>query len=115
MWLDESDLVWISPRNVYTAHEIGQIMPLVNKNGIYENFLEKNKWILKYWPNSVKIQNSKVKSKNQAFDPGIIEKLAFWLQRRYMKSKMTREVITKTRAIFHPNDWGEVVLSRLSS
>jgi hypothetical protein len=115
MWLDESDLVWRSPRNVYTAHEIGQILPLINKDGIYEEFLEKNKWILKYWPNSVKIQSSKVKSKNQTFRPGITETLAFWLQRKHMKSKMTREVITKTRAIFHPNDWGEIVLSRLSS
>jgi hypothetical protein len=115
MWLDESDLVWRSPRNVYTAHEIGQILPLVNKNRTYEKFLEKNKWILKYWPNSVKIQDAKVKSINRAFRPGIIETLAFWLQRRHMKPKITHEVITKTRAVFHPNDWGKVVLSRLSS
>lgn len=115
MWLDESDLVWKHPRNVYTAHEIGQILPLEDKKNTYGIFLEKNRWILEYWPNCVKINKSKFKTKNRTFNTGVIETLAFWLQRRHMKSKITREVVTKTRAVFHPNDWGKVVLSRLSS
>ena len=31
-----------------------------------------------------------------------------------MKPKITREVVTPTRAIFHPNDWGKKVLTILS-
>ena len=49
MWLDESDLIWKkSDRNIYTAHEIAQIVPLVNKDKTYEKFLYQNKWILDF-------------------------------------------------------------------
>lgn len=116
MWLDESDLAWPKKdRNVYTAHEIGQILPLVNKDLSYEKFIYKNKWIHNFWPNSVKISSSKIngKWKKESGKFNLIEKIAFWLQYRHMKSKITREVVTSTRALFHPQDWGKVVLDRL--
>lgn len=123
MWLDESSLVW-KERNIYTAHEIAQIVPLVNKNSVYERFLSKNKWILNYWPNSVKLQDTKIlryKDTRGNFLVSSIkylisnpfEQLAYQLQKSYMKRKVTREIITPTRAIFHPYDWGKVVLERL--
>ena len=56
MWLDERDLIWgRTDRNFYTAHEIAQIIPLVNKRGTYERFIFVNRWIKDYWPNAVKI------------------------------------------------------------
>ena len=113
IWLDENDLTWgKKDRNIYTAHEIAQVIPMINKNKTYEKFLSDNKWVLKFWPNAVKIRNSKFavqKSKQNIF-----EKLAFKLQYQHMKSKISREVVTKTRALFHPQDWGKIVLSRLS-
>ena len=115
MWMDESDLVWKKrDRNVYSAHEIGQILPLINKDKTYEKFLQKNAWILKFWPNSVKIEVSKhgIRTNKPVFN--IFEKIAFLLQRQYMNSKMTREVVTPTRALFHPQDWGRVILDRLT-
>lgn len=126
MWLDESDLAWYKKgRNLYTAHEVAQIVPLINKNNIYEKFLTENKWILKYWPNAVKIKrykdieilNTKVAnhSISSHFISSLVEKLAFRIQYHHMKSKITREVVTPTRALFHPQDWGKVVLSRLAS
>lgn len=123
MWLDEGDLTWPTrDRNIYTAHEIAQISPLVNKNKTYEKFLYKNTWLLKYWPNAVRVSNleSKILSSNTKFKildsiflP--LEKFCYWFQKNYMKSKLTREVVSKTRAIFHPNNWGKVILSRLRS
>ena len=66
MWLDETDLVWDKKdRNIYTAHEIAQVVPLVNKNKIYKRFLNINKWILNYWPNSVKIRKSNIEYRNK--------------------------------------------------
>jgi predicted nucleotidyltransferase len=116
LWLDESDLEWSKKdRNIYTAHEIGQIRPLINKDKTYEEFVSKNKWILKHWPNAVKIRNLSLAPKNSNFKAGLVEKMAYTLQRVYMKSKITREVVTPTRAIFHPLDWGQVVMGRLSS
>jgi predicted nucleotidyltransferase len=116
IWLDESALSWsIKDRNLYTAHEIAQIVPLVNKEKTYEKFLWQNKWILDYWPNSVRIKNLKLRIKNSSPGINIIEKLAFELQYSYMKNKISREVVTPTRAVFHPRDWGKVVLSRLTN
>jgi predicted nucleotidyltransferase len=110
IWLDEGNLVW-RERNLYTAHEIAQIVILINKDNTYERLLSKNRWILNFWPNSVKISKSKViKSK---LSLGIVESIAFWTQYSYMKSKITREVVTKTRALFHPQDWSSFVLGNL--
>lgn len=112
MWLDEGDLVWKkSDRNVYIAHEIAQIIPLVNKDKAYERFLNLNKWILDFWPHAVKIKNYKFKIKNSK--ASLIEKFCYKLQLKYMQSKITRETITPTRALFHPHDWGKVVMTRL--
>jgi predicted nucleotidyltransferase len=135
LWMDEADLIWKrQDRNLYTAHEIAQILPLVNKSEAYERFLGRNAWILEFWPNSVKIRHidKKLYPTNQIGRARlipyqsnwpssaytlltiIVEKIAFKLQKGYMKSKITREIITPTRAVFHPQDWGQVVLSRLS-
>lgn len=126
MWLDESDLVWgKKDRNIYTAHEIAQIVPLVNKYKTYEKFLCLNKWILDFWPRSVNIQNVDLRMMNYESEKTLfniqysifnsLENIAYKIQYRYMKPKITREVILKTRAIFHPNDWGKLVMTRLSS
>lgn len=126
MWLCETDLIWkINDRNIYTAHEIAQIVPLINKNKIYEKFLWKNKWILTFWSKAVKITKEPKKQGNQEQKKFLISLLAqagsvlnffsFQIQYFYMKPKITREVITSTRAIFHPTDWGKKVLTRLNS
>lgn len=124
MWLDEHLLVWDKKdRNIYTAHEIAQIVPLVNKNKVYEKFLWQNRWILNYWPNAVSMPHAlsykpytKKTIKHIAYSiMQSLERLSYWLQYFYMKSKITREVVTPTRAIFHPNDWGKVVIKKLSS
>jgi hypothetical protein len=112
MWMEESDMVWKNPRNIYTAHEIAQIISLVNKNKVYEKFLFKNRWILDFWLNAVRIVNCK--SENSFHRISFIEKIAFKFQYSYMKNKMSREVVTPTRAIFHPLDWGKIVLAKLN-
>ncbi len=126
MWLDESDLVW-RKRNMFTAHEIAQIVPLFNKDKTHEKFIHKNHWINAYWPNAVKISNleSRIKKKevnkprfgriihNSLFILRVLEPLARALQKEYMRNKVTKEVITPTRALFHPVDWGKYVSSKL--
>jgi predicted nucleotidyltransferase len=120
MWLDEDDLIW-RKRNFYSAHEIAQIVPLVNKGETYEQFLYKNKWILNYWPNSVRISNleSRIRNKYSRFKIldsifMVVEKLAFRFQYRHMKPRITHETVTSTRALFHPHDWSKIITRRLS-
>lgn len=131
IWLDSTDLAWSEKeRNIFTAHEIAQVVPLVNKNGIYEKFLSKNSWIKDYWPNAVDIRNQELGIMNKGirrkksiiqylihnslFIIRVLELMAFKLQYFYMKDKITRETITPTRALFHPVDWKKIVLSRLA-
>ena len=123
MWLDESDLVWFpKKRNIYTAHEIAQLRPLVNKAKIYERFIAKNGWVKGYWPNAVKIRNQESGVRNNSkeilidnslFTIRFFEWIAFRLQYSYMRKKITRETVTVTRALFHPVDWGKYVLEKL--
>jgi len=95
MWMDEHDIIWKSKRNIYTAHEIAQILPLVNKERTYEKFLYQNKWILKYWPNAVRIENcttsssSSLKIENSRVGKSLLEKIAYQIQLNHMKSKIT--------------------------
>lgn len=120
MWLDEAALAWPArDRNIYTAHEICQIKPLLNKNKTYEKFLAKNYWVRGFWPNAIRVQSTKCKVQRKILGTKDcvpftwLEKFVFKMQYLYMKSKITREVISPHKAIFHPNDWGKVVLSGL--
>lgn len=119
MWFDESNLVW-EKRSLFSAHEIAQIIPVLNKDGTYEKFIMDNRWIFKFWPNSVSIKrlNSK-RNKNILFllfvflISVLVEPLSYLLQRLYMKNKVTREIISPTRAVFHPVDLESVILKKL--
>lgn len=126
IWLDENDLAWHPKRrNLYTAHEIAQTVPLVNKDKTHEKFIWKNEWTRDYWPNAAKLksyQATKLPSKKGSVARflgslvfSMLEPAAFKFQYQYMKSKITRETVTKTRALFHPVDWGKFVLGRLTS
>lgn len=119
MWIDESDLIF-KQRNLYTAHEIAQIMPIVNKDKTYEGLIWQNKWILNYWPNAVsRMQNVAGNMGNKKSHStfymlhSTVEVVAFWIQKQYMRSKKSREVVTATRAFFHPFDWGAKVTALL--
>ncbi|MEK7112239.1 MAG: nucleotidyltransferase domain-containing protein [Patescibacteria group bacterium] len=116
IWLDESDLKWPKKdRNVYTSHEIAQVVPLADKEKTYERFIYLNKWIKDFWPNHPARRNYSSSVAGGQSLITILEPLARELQFIYMRKKITREVVTKTRALFHPHDWGKVVLSRLAS
>jgi len=127
MWLDESDLVWQKDdRNHYTAHEIAQIVTIIDKNRTFEKFLQKNSWVKDYWPKAVKVlkgRDKKVlqaKSDNHSISQylyivisSFFEPIAFKFQYLYMRRKITRELVIPTRAVFHPRDWGKIVNQNL--
>ncbi len=114
LWLDETSLE-IQNKNIYTAHEIAQIIPLFQKDKIYEKLLIKNTWILDFWPNSVKIGSiaSKATPKKPNLVYQILELIAFQAQKVYMSGKHTREIIKPNMAFFHPKDWSKKVKNKL--
>lgn len=116
IWLDENDLVWEKKdRNIYTAHEIAQIVPIVNKDKTYEKLLWENKWILDFWPNVITILNSDLYTNTSQSALSFFEKVIFKIQYLHMRKRITRERVTPTRALFHPKDWGKIVAKKLSS
>ena len=125
IWLDEKDIYW-RKRNIFIAHEICQIIPLVNKDKTYQKFIYKNRWIYDFWPNSVKLlgekdikileRSRKYKFISECFNLLVLltlEPLSFWLQYQFMKRKITKEKVSKTRALFHPYDWSKAIHARL--
>jgi|WetSurSiteA1Bulk_404760.scaffolds.fasta_scaffold00545_4 hypothetical protein len=115
LWLDEANLVWPKgERNIFTAHEIAQIKPLVNKEQTFEHFLFKNSWIKEYWPNAVQIKEFK-KIKVESSVWSFFEPLARSLQMRYMKGKRTKEKVSKGKAVFHPQILSSEILQKFSS
>ena len=116
MWMDETNLVWPrKDRNFYTAHEIAQIIPLFDRQKTYQMFLNKNLWLKDYWPNSIKFEKPRRIQKKKKSDliGKAVEKIAFSLQKFYMRNKITREVINAKKAIFHPIDRSENINTRL--
>ena len=117
MWIDESDLIWqAKDRNIYTAHEILQVDPLFMRGDTFKKFINSNRWALKYWPNAVRNISYKNKFKDtKLIKLNVIENLIFKLQYTYMKDKITSEVITSTKAIFHPRKLSKQILSKIRS
>lgn len=121
IWLDERELAWDrKDRNAFTAHEIAQVVPLINKGSIYKRFINKNIWIRKFWPSAIghvgKSKNTNSNA-NSVFSSlmRVFEPIARVAQYLYMKKKITREVVTPTRALFHPVEWSSVVEARMES
>lgn len=121
MWLEESHLSW-KVRNMYTAHEICQLVLLYDR-GFGKRFLIRNRWASDYWPFaynralSKKTMVSSIPSKGHIVGNllQIFNSLAFTFQKFYMRSKITNEKITKTYAFFHPQDLSRSILERLKN
>ena len=117
IWMDESDLI-IHEQNLYTAHELAQVVPLISRGETYEKLLLTNKWILNFWPNAVKITKNFSSKKLRITSYALlvtrpIEKLAFFLQRLHMAGYISNETITSTRAFFHPINWSKKLETHL--
>lgn len=117
LWLDESALtIPKDQRNLYTAHELAQMKPLVNRNGTYERMMWDNRWGRKFLANAwegVKGQGPKAKGQRKPNSIlTLLNKISYQFQIWYMKSKMTTERVSLHAAYFHPGNRGEDVISR---
>lgn len=114
IWMDETDLE-VTNKNVFTAHELAQIIGILNRGKTHEKLISKNSWLLDYWPNAVEISKEN-ESDERTCGTSVfkaINPIARALQWGYMEHKRTREVITQTRAFFHPKDWSREVIDKL--
>lgn len=112
MYVDERSLTFPSrKRNAYIAHEIIQLLPMVNKNNTFEKFLIANKWITNYFPNfQLPQQVGLHQKKSSHFFLAPLEHFVRSVQLWYMDQKKTRETTTDTLIAFHPIDYENLTL-----
>lgn len=117
LFLDETSLA-IPPknRNLYTAHEVAQVKLLWGRENTYQRFLFANSWVNKFLPNIKMPKTSKVKlTIKQSNHLAIFENIVFNLQFHYMKPKITKEVIGRHFAFFHPKNHKQTILTKYHS
>lgn len=113
MWIDTDHFHFSNERqNIYTAHEIVQLLPIINKDNIYEQFLWSNEWVRKFFPR-FQIEEKKIKLsyRNSVF-LRYLESFAEKFQLFYMQKHRTTEIVTKGFVAFHPNDYTNPVLQK---
>ena len=92
-------------RNLYTAHEVVQIVPIHVRGGVYKRFMFENSWIQKYFPNVQILKPLSVA--DSTFTP-IIKLLnsgAKQLQIDAILSHRTTETISDQQLWFFPDDF----------
>jgi len=119
LFFDESDLtVPDFKNNEYVAHEILQMKPVIDKDGVYQKFLAANSWVFKIFPNAKETLSKKDKLlrikrkksvntccliRNTFFDK--IEASLKVFQLYLINRHRTTEIITNTQLWFHPDDF----------
>lgn len=119
-------------RTVYVAHEVLQMRPLINKEGVYEKFLEANQWVFKIFPNArkslkIKAKNGKSFSKERSSlgkfrflsliinrfslivysAANVLEEVVKRPQLVLINKGKTKEIITNCQLWFHPQDFSQ--------
>jgi len=85
LFLDEEGLIIPEKKhNLYIAHEILQMKPLIDKNDTYRRFIFINKWIYRYFPNAKTSTKTIVKTINTAQKRRV--KTLYILMDNYFKS-----------------------------
>lgn len=104
-----------SKRNVYTAYELIQAVPVYDPLDTRSMLLSANSWLREILPN-VEWEHTRPVRFSRRSPSGFsrwIESWAYRLQRRYMAPRLTREYVTPGVAFFHPADPGEKVIKRI--
>jgi hypothetical protein len=113
MFLSESNLL-IEEKNqsIYTAYEVCQADFVYDRGGIEKKFLFRNNWVKKYlknfWNDRIIKKETKeyfnLQENKNLLLTKILNNLLFMIQYQYMRNAITREVVKKDLALFHPRD-----------
>jgi len=105
----------------YMAHEVLQMIPIMDKNQTYRRFLYENGWISRifpnvhlkrYFPSTEQLVNCR-SIKETSFSLGVIgygmEQLLKFVQLMYMSEPKGDERIEKGKLWFHPRDYSKII------
>lgn len=108
-------------QNLYTAHEVVQLMPLFERQNMHSKFISANKWVRRYLPNASTRGNTRNNMRNYAesifsiiLRPVLrfsaLEFLAKKLQLLSIKRHQTIETVDDHLLAFHPIDYRDKVM-----
>lgn len=112
-----SDALWLSKekRDIYIAHEVMQLLPLVTRHQTYEAFIQANAWIETVLPNVYrnKVQQMKKLIYQPRKHPAMIfDTMAALLQRLYMGKRQQTYELTGTVLAFYKQSYRQDILTR---
>jgi hypothetical protein len=126
---DDSVSISREKRNVYTSYEVCQAKFVYDKGGVERKFLKDNSWVKNYLFNFYSSRVFEVKKKTLDFKENdknsffirYINDILYFIQYLYMKSRITREVVEKNKAFFHPRDthgkiskqWKQILINKV--
>lgn len=120
LWLDGTSLsIPDFQRSLYTAHEVLQIVPLLDRGDTYQHFIQANRWTNQYLANAYaaitggKTLNSVSTGLFVLFFP--FNYLFYLLQLFYMSPKKTSEVVHLHGAFLHTTDFSSKLDTHLKS
>ena len=105
LFFDEGDLLIPEKKqNIYIAHEILQMKPIIDKNDTYNRFLYANRWTCSFFPN-VQLRASR---KIQNTGPSLFRTLEYVLKNRQIniiRKNKTGFMITSRQLWLFKNDF----------
>ncbi len=119
LWLDVKNLpINKNQQNLYTAHEVLLVVPLINKNHTYEKFIFQNSWVKKYLANAYKHKInslSKVNGyiSNNSFLANPLNILFFLVQYLFMLPRISTEKVSLGAAFFHKVNYQKIISQKL--
>lgn len=120
MIIDEDNVAFDKKnQDIFIAHEIAQMIPVLDKDSSYKKFIDSNMWVNNFLPNFILNKDDPVIKKNTTiFDKLIvfilktikIETIFGAIQKRYMKKHVTHETLRNGYLAFHPFDYRRFVI-----
>lgn len=96
-------------KNEYIAHELLQMKPILDKNGVYRDLLKENRWIFDLFPNAeeefLRLKKTSQRAHNPILFGTLFERFAKSAQLSLIKRHMTHERITDNQLWFFPTDF----------
>lgn len=109
----------VSERDLFSAHEVLQMVPVFDRQDTYNTFLRANRWVARFAPNMWK-RVGKGMGASRLEDPSytvavfrLFEQVVRACQLWYMGQRRTSEVIRQGVIRFHPRDAREWIRERL--
>ncbi|NMB57276.1 nucleotidyltransferase domain-containing protein [Candidatus Beckwithbacteria bacterium] len=110
IFLEESSLTLAkNQQNIFSANELIQAKALLDKDQFADKLLQDNIWILDFLAQSFVIKDSPHKIERTSYLLSLINKIAYLLQRSYMRSKITQETIKYDQAFFHKQNLSIII------